>query len=263
MSEITFQDIKKAYHTQATTSEVTLCYSGDVVNVKQIKMRDKKEFLKYLEKEDDKLIDTFIDQLLERYVSDDKGEPINAMSLVDRERNQLLMKIRALSTIHDTAEIPHICPKCNATVTVQFPLASMVVTNYSNPDGLEDVIVSKNGSVKFKIGNLTRGNVIEINKYIESKQFDTDVEKEFVFLASTVKEIYINTDDIVTPPFKPTIQERIDFVENLSFDDFDKIKNYFANVKDYGVSLSFEFKCSKCDFKSAKEEAKLVDFFIE
>jgi hypothetical protein len=263
MSEITFQDVKKAYHTAASSSEVVLCYSGNSVTVKQIKMRDKKEFLKYLEKEDDKLIDTFIDQLLERYVSDEKGDPIDAMKLVDRERTQLLMKIRSLSTVHDTAEIDHICPKCNATNSVKFPLANLVVTNYVTPEGYDDTIVSKNGGVKFKIGNLTRGNVIEIEKFIESKKFDTDVEKEFVYLASTVKEIYVNVDDIISAPFKPSIQERIDFVENLTFDDFDKIKNYFAHVKDYGVSLTFDFKCSACDHKNEKEEAKLVDFFIK
>jgi len=262
MSEITFQDIKKAYFTKASTSQVELCYSGRVVNVKQIKMKDKKEFLKYLEKEDDKLIDSFIDSLIERCVSDSADQQIVATKLVDKERHQLIMKIRMMSTMGDTADIDHTCPKCKKTVSVKFPTENIITTSFKKPEEFDDIIISKNESVKFKIEPLCRADIIEIEKYIDDKKFDTDIEKEFVYLASTVKEIYLVMDDI-SSKYTPSISERVDFTENLSFDDFDKIKNFFASIGNYGISLNFDFTCPNCGFKSDKEEAKIVDFFIK
>ena len=262
MADITFQDIKKAYHTQASSSNVTLCYSGKTVKVRQIKMKDKKEFLKYLEKDDDELIDSCIDSLIERYVTSEDGDPIDARKLVDKERHQLLMKIRTLSSNQEEAEIDHICPKCEEISTIKFPLNTIEVINYKKPDGYDDVITSKNGGVRFKIGNLTRENVVDIEKYIKDKNLDTDVEKEFVYLAGTIKEIYVNIDDVSSSKFVPSVIECVEFLENVSFDDFDKVKNYFANTKDYGLNLKINFTC-KCGYKNEKEEVKIADFFTK
>ena len=94
------------------------------------------------------------------------------------------------------------------------------------------------------------------------KKIDTKVEKEFIYLASTVKELYLNADDI-TRKYTPKIAERVEFIENLVFDDFDKIREYFSKCAEFGLSLQFNFKCTECEYKNEKEEAKIVNFFIK
>jgi hypothetical protein len=264
MSEISFQDIKRAYamSAKAAPTQTTLCYSGKPVVVRPLKMRDKKEFLKVLEKDDDVLIDTCIDSLIEKYVADDNDNPVTAASLVDQERHQLLMLIRRASTTQESVEISHVCPQCKTnTRNIVFDLKNVIVNNFKKPDGLTDMIVSKNDSIKFTVGILTRGETVEIEKFIQSKSFDTKVEKEFVYLASTVKEIYLVVDDIEKKVL-PSIAERVEFVESLSFDDFDKIKKYFDSTGPYGLLLQFAFDCPTCKYKNDKEEAKIVSFFI-
>jgi hypothetical protein len=255
MSEISFQDIKRAYamSAKAAPTNTTLCYGGKSVVVRPLKMKDKKEFLKVLEKDNDDLIDACIDSLIEKYVMDDNDEPIAAKTLVDQERHQLLMLIRRASTSQESVNISHVCPKCKTNVTnITFDLKNVVIRNFKKPDGFSDMIVSKNDSIKFSIGILTRGDTVEIEKY---------VEKEFVYLASTVKEIYLVVDDI-EKKFSPSISERVEFIESLSFDDFDKIRKYFDATGSYGLSLGFAFECPSCKFKNEKEEAKIVSFFI-
>ena len=264
MSEISFQDIKRAYamSAKAAPTNTKLCYSGKPVVVRPLKMKDKKEFLKVLEKDNDDLIDACIDSLIEKYAMDDNDEPVRASSLVDQERHQLLMLIRRASTNQESVNISHVCPKCKTNVqNITFDLKNVVINNFKKPDGLSDMIVSKNDSIKFNIGILTRGDTVEIEKYIESKGLDTKVEKEFVYLASTVKEIYLVVDDI-EKKFTPSIAERVEFIESLSFDDFDKIRKYFDATGSYGLSLGFVFECPSCKFKNDKEEAKIVSFFI-
>jgi len=264
MPEISFQDIKRAYAlaAKAAPTHTSLCYSGKPVTVRPLKMKDKKEFLKVLEKDDDVLIDSCIDSLIEKYVSDSKDDPITAASLVDQERHQLLMTIRRASTNEESVNISHVCPQCKTNIrNVTFDLKNVIINNFKKSDGADDMIVSKNGSIKFTVGILTRGEMVEIEKFIKSKELASKVEKEFVYLASTVKEIYLVVDDI-EKKISPSVAERVEFVESLSFDDFDKIRNYFDSIGSYGLSLGFAFECPTCKYKNDKEEAKIVSFFI-
>jgi hypothetical protein len=263
MADISYQDIKKAYVDKATPAKTTLCYSGKCVFVRPIKMKDKKEFLKLMEKENDELLDTFIDNLIEKYVSTGDDMPVVAKTLVDQERHQLLMVIRQLSTTQESVLIDHVCPKCKVlNKNIQFDLKNIIINNFTVPDGCENTLESKNGNVKFVVGLLSRGEIIEIEEYIKNKSIDTKVEKDFVYLASTVKEMYLKMDDLERR-YCPTINERIEFVENLSFDDFDKIRKFFEACGSFGLSLGFKFACTDCEYKNDKEEAKIANFFIK
>jgi hypothetical protein len=263
MADITMQDIKKAYASKANTIEVELCYSGKKVLLRPIKMKDKKEFLKVLESEKNEQIDTFIDKLIERYVADVNEEPVSASHLVDEERRQLLMCLRKISTTATHVGVDHVCPECGElNENVQFALEGAIVENFKKPDDVDNLIDASNGNVKFLVSQLTRQDNIDIDKYITEAKITSDVEKEFITLASTVKELYLNMDD-VSRKFTPSIKERQEFVEGLSIDDFEKLKNYFVKCSPFGPKLVFNFKCTKCEYKNEKEEAKIVDFFIK
>lgn len=263
MADITLQDIKKAYATKASTTEITLCFSGKKVLLRPLRMKDKKEFLKVLESENDVLIDNFIDGLIERYVSEFDENTLKSATLIDQERKQLLMYLRKISTTATHINIDHACPKCDKIIeNVPFPLDGATTDNFKKPEGVDNLIEAGNGNVKFLVSHLTRQDNLDIDKYITEKEVKSEVEKEFIIMAATVKEIYLNLDDM-NRKMVPSIKERHEFVENLSIDDFEKIKNYFTTCSHFGPKLVFEFACSACDYKNAKEEAKIVDFFIK
>jgi hypothetical protein len=260
MSEVTFQDIKKAYVTKTVATSINLCYSGKEVFVKPLRMKDKKEFLKCIEQENDDLLDVLIDNIIERYVSNSEGDPIDAKSLVDQERHQVLMQIRKISTQQEIVKIDHVCPKCKVlNNNVLFPLANINIIHYSGD--ADKPISVKNDEITFTPKLLTRGEDIDVEKFIAEKKPTTNIEKEFIRLASTVKEIQLSIDDVVRT-YKPTLAERVEFVESLSFDDFEKIRLYFVNMGLFGMQLKFDFKCVSCGHAS-NSEAKIINFFIK
>lgn len=263
MSDITFQDIKKAYAQKATPVQIKLCYSEKEVNLRPIRMKDKKDFLKVLESTNDTQIDTYIDKLIKTYVSDSEENPLEPASLVDEERRQLLVWLRRISTHAETVNIDHVCPKCNALKEdIVFPLTNIVVEYFKKPEDAENLIETKGGNVKFLIGQLTRQENLDINNYYTEAKIESSVEKEFITLAATIKEIYIVMDDI-SRKHVPSIAERVEFLGNLSLDDFEKINTYFSKCTPFGPKMVFDFKCSACDYANNKEEVKIVDFFIK
>jgi hypothetical protein len=261
MSDINMSDIKKAYLTKAAPKPVTLCYSGKEILLRPIKIRDKKEFLKVLEGSDETAIDAFADKLIEKYAATDDEVPIDAKKLVDQERQQILTEIRKNSTEFDYASIDHVCSACGKTnVDVKFPFTNITTKFFKEPEQT-NVIVSKNGDVSFAVGLLSRGDNLEIEKYIKDSKVTSEVEKNFIFLASTIKAITVSIDD-VKKEVTPSIKERVEFAESLTLDDFERIKNYFAQIKGFGTFLEMDFTCVHCQQQS-KDEVKFIDFFIK
>jgi hypothetical protein len=261
MPDINISDIKKAYLTKAAPKPITLCYSGKEILIRPIRIKDKKEFLKILENSDEAAIDTFADKLIEKYAADSDENPIDSKKLVDQERQQILIEIRKNSTEFDHATIDHVCPSCGKTnVDVKFPFTNIITKNFKEPEHA-NTIVSKNGDVSFSVGLLMRGDSVEIEKYIKENKVTSEVEKNFIFLASTIKSIVVSIDD-VKKEVTPTIKERVEFAETLTLDDFERIKDYFAEMDGFGTVLELDFKCLHCQHES-KEEVKFVNFFIK
>jgi hypothetical protein len=262
MGDISIQDIKKAYFTKSSSVTEVLCFSGEKVSVKPIKIKDKKNFLKLLEQENNVEVDKFIDDLIERYVSNENGDPIKANSLMDDERYQLLICIRRASTSADTILITHKCSECEHVNTdISYKFSDIVVKNYEKNTSTDDTITNKNESVKFTIGHLNRGELLVADKYISDKKIDTKIEKQFVYYAAAIKDITLIIDDI-SNKFIPKMDEKVEFLENLSFDDFNKIKRFFTSSPSYGLTLPLNFTCSNCK-STLDKEAKIVNFFTD
>lgn len=261
MSDISFQDIKKAYFDKAQKEIVQLCYSGKSIQIKPLKIKDKKEFLKYIEQDDKDALDNFIDQLIEKYTLDINEEPIVAKDLVEEEREQILMLLRKISSDIEVMDVDHICPACKQINTnIKFNFSNVHVDYFKKPEGMDDLLEVGNKRIKFQIAKLTRKDILDVNDYINKNSIKSKVEKEFIYLAATIKEIYLVIDDI-EKKYIPKTEEKVKFVEDLKFDDFNKIKEYFEKTVKFGVKANFDFKCIHCQYEG-KEEVSLANFFI-
>lgn len=264
MSDITLDDIKKAYYTKPNNVKLTLCYSGRNVLIRQMKMKDKKEILKTFDKDnDEEIIDTCIDKIIEKYVEDDESNQIKPGSLLEEERQQLFMELRKNATSSEFMTITRNCPKCNHAQVVKFPFSGIITTNYVKPENISDVIVSQNGNVSITIGHLNRSDIIETRKYIKDNNIISDVDKQFISIASSIKQIDVREND-VNRTHIPTLVEKLTFLDNMVLDDFEKIAPYFKGTPYFGSKAKFNFKCENkdCNFAKEDEEVQLVDFFI-
>jgi uncharacterized protein YktA (UPF0223 family) len=260
MSDITLDDIRKVYYSKPNKAEITLCYSGKKAIVRALKMKDKKEILKTFEKDGGKSLDLCVDNIIEKYSEEEDGTPINAKELVEEEREQIFLAIRRNSTQNDNITINHVCPKCNKMKEVEFPFENIKTTQFVKPESPSDKIISSKGDIEFTLSQLTRGDVLEIDEYIKKNEIKDDVEQQFIRVAATIKSITIFKDDVGQSKI-PTLKERIEFIDILELDDFEKIAPYFKACPKFGSTLNFSFTC-ECGYKSEKEEADLSNFFI-
>jgi len=259
---MSFSDLKKLYATTKIFQDkkVELCYSNDIIQVKSMKVKDKKEFLKCVELKDDEQIEKNIDVLIEKYCMDKNGEPINPKKLVENERQQLLVELRANSSDLSTVTIPHQCIKCQHIQ--EFPLKTdyIVVNNFKNPEGYDGFIDLAKDRIKVKLGQLNRQDNIDVGEYIKNAKLTNDHDTKIVFLAATLKEIYIQEDD-VSIPVDLKIAEKVAFIENFNLNDLEKIETYFEKIEDYGIKIVLKEKCQKCG-EDTQEDINVIRFFM-
>jgi hypothetical protein len=252
-------DLKKAYATKSSPENaVKLCYTQKEVFVRPLKIKDKKEILKAIESKNETIINKALDEVIEKYVEYSDGSNFNVSTLTSQERFQLLVHIR-VSAAGTTAKIAHECPKCgHVNKDITYDLTSMYVKNYTKPE-TGDSISLANGNIKIKLGPMTRDKEIEIEKYVKKAKIATTAEKNFALMAGVIKSITMLQDDIENE-VKLSLDETIDFFENLPAIELDKLLDYFKST-DFGVKMPFEFKCEQCNHEG-EEEVNIAVFFI-
>ena len=95
--------------------------------------------------------------------------------------------------------------------------------------------------------------------YIElSAEADTtEVDKVFALVARSIESVYSGDD--VFDADSQTREEMVEFVENLSSEQFVKVKEYLDNMPQAKVDA--KFKCQKCNHDNVVELRGLRNFF--
>jgi hypothetical protein len=160
----------------------------------------------------------------------------------------------------DSTKIAHQCPKCqHIGREIPFNMNNIATKNFIEPEG-GNVISTAGGAVKITLGPIRRCDEKDLEKIIYERKIDLMSERQFIMLAGCIHKIQINQDDMVTEvSMKP--YEKVDFFENLSSRDLDRITSY-VKESDYGVKIPFSFKCEKCEYQNDMEEANVAVFFI-
>jgi hypothetical protein len=268
MSNISVADLKKAYAqaSQGVDAEqmtIELCYSRKTILVKSLKTKDKKELLKSIEGKNEIIINSVLDRIIEKYVELPDGEEFNYTQLTTQERQQILVYIRAANG-DDECEVAHQCPKCEfVNKNISFKMNALNVKYYDGEPGSTSVVVlkKKGMQISLELGVVTRQDEIECETYIKDNKLKTMTEKQYVVLGSVIKSVSIKMDgqEAQNVAFAG-IGDKVSFAEGLNTTDHKKITKY-AESLDFGVTLPFEFECTKCGFTS-DEEVNVAVFFI-
>lgn len=252
-------DLKKLYATSSNAENSTkLCYSQKEVLIKPMKVKDKKEVLKAIESKKENLINKALDNIIEKYVEPVDGSEFEVAKLTTQERHQILVHIR-VAAAGDTAKIVHECPNCrHLNKYIEFNLNSLYIQPYKEPNTGNTIDVL-NGAIRIHLNPINRETEMQIESYIKRNKIETTSEKNFALMAGVIGKVEMNQDDFIGE-VKMSIDEKIEFFENLSSTEFDKITDYFKQI-DFGVKMPFDFKCEKCGHEE-EQEVDVAVFFI-
>jgi hypothetical protein len=263
MSETSFniKDLKKIYaDNTAPQNEIELCYSREAVLVKALKIKDKKELLKAVETKNESAINKVLDNIIEKYVEYKNGDPVDGKKLTTQERHQLLVQIRISAGSSEQHNLVHQCPECeHLNKNIKFDPASIYVDFYEKKEGVDEVIEIADGKIKIFLGPLFREDEIQIEAIIKKRKLESQAEKQFAMLSGVIKKVIASINDVESE-VSLSSEDKVDFFENLSSGDLDKITKFFENV-DFGVKMPFDFKCEKCGHEST-EQVNIAVFFI-
>jgi hypothetical protein len=139
--KLSFEDIHKQLLIKSQVTSINLCFTGTPVTIRQLKVKEKKEFIKVTESNNDKLIEKAIDDLIEKVATYEDSEPVIGSKLINQEREQLLFEIRKISSNDTEFTLDHACEKCQHVDSVKVPYSSIVTTNF---DTTYDISVELN-----------------------------------------------------------------------------------------------------------------------
>jgi hypothetical protein len=92
-----------------------------------------------------------------------------------------------------------------------------------------------------------------LNSILQSENYDDIVE----VIAECIE--YITEDDEVLNATDYTTQELVDFIENLTQNQFASINDFFETMPE--TSCAVNIRCRKCDFKKEMKVSGVADFF--
>ena len=258
--KLSFAEIRKSIVSLGDTKNINLCYSDVPVTIKQLKMKDKKDLLKAVESEDKQVINKAIDVIIEKYSSLANDEPVSAKSLVEEERQQILVEIKKISSFDSIFKTDLTCDNCKKeTENVEVKYEDIKCTSFGSDKATE--IETSNGKASIKIGHLTREDHINIGKYIKDKKMEVKTDINYIYLASSKKSVIVSIDDMSNTVELPTIDEKIQLLDGLVVSDVEKISNYFNSCPEFGPSIKMKFKCKHCGHEN-DQEASILNFFM-
>ena len=174
----------------------------------------------------------------------------DAGELMSIEIEHIFIQLRSKS-VGEIVEPVITCPYTGEQIPAKIDLSDIYLENHkevSNKISISDTL-----GVTLKLPCI---NTILNNKF-ENKFSDMGIEDSIKVISLCIEEIW--TDEEVIKGDNTTIEERIDFLENLSPDTFSKIVEFFENAP----TLSYDFKYKTKDEKEREITLSgMQDFFV-
>lgn len=223
-----------------------------------LKVKETKDFLKALEKQDEYLMNEAFDKMLSKCVLDINGEPFDVDDLCIQDRTFLLIMIRKL--MNPKAKISHICPVSQKVINdIEVDLNSFVVDAYKGDSLNSEIFISEN--IKFTLAPFSRKDERNVEKWMKNKGKEKSaIDARYCGYAALIKEVFAKNDSGDFVKVDLTFENKVDLiVETCTQDIVEKIDDYIKNL-DFGIRLKFHFKSDV--YENEAEEAMLLSFFI-
>lgn len=255
--------IVKDKNTHISQAIVELTSDKRRAAIKPMTVKDQKEFLKAMEKQDQYLINQSFDAIIERCVDNIEGQPFDGDYLTLQDRTYLLLKIRQQTT-GDKTKITHIHSKTGEPVQdVEIDLKQALQVKYFEGDSLtKEMKLSDN--VKILLGPVLRKDEKELDTWCrKTENKDSIVNRKYASYATLIKKVfYINPE---TKELEEVTDLTFDNKVDIVTDCFDLKQTQevedFVKTLDFGATVKFRFD-DKNGYVNDEEEVNFISFFI-
>jgi hypothetical protein len=228
--------------------ETTLISNGKKVKFRPFLVKEQKLLLMALEsKESDDVINT-VKQILHNCIITEID--VDDLPIFDIEH--LFLQLRARS-VGENVELKYKCnailedeKRCNGIVEIDVNILDIVPTK--SPDHSEKIELTKTMGLVMKYPSFN-------NLDISSKN---QVDQTIDMIINCINFIY--DEDQIYYAKDSTKEELVEFIENLTQDDLEKIQHFFKTMP--YLKKDLDFNCPKCGYKEKIVVEGIENFFM-
>lgn len=223
--------------------ELELPLSKKRVTYRPFLVKEEKVLLMALESQDQKQIVRAMHDIIESCTFN----TVKAKDLPVAELEYLFLRIRA-KAVGEKSTIGLKCQSCDHSVEVDLNLEEIALETDSLPDNKIMLTDTIGVIMKYPTSDL-------VMKSVDAKK--SDVENTYAVIESSLDKIFDseNVYDVSTQ----TKQEIQAFIESLNKTQFEKIKEFFANLPK--LTKPVDYKCDKCGSENHLDLEGLESFF--
>ncbi len=228
--------------------ETKLISSDKVIKFRPFLVKEQKLFLMAAESDDAKDITNAIKQVLRNCILNDDVD-IDTLPVFDLEFLFLQLRMKSVG------EISKLKYKCNNKISDDKVCGAVVEIDVN----LTDIkpIIPKEHSNKIELSN-SLGVVMKYPNFSILSKLNIETELDmFKIIVSCIDYIY--DKDTVYYAKDYSITELSDFVDNMSQEDLEKIKEFFSTMPK--IEKDIEFKCKKCGYTEQMHLEGIQNFF--
>jgi len=232
--------------------EYTNKETGKVVKFKPITTGQMKTMLSYEDNENIGAVDDMLDSLIKGCVV---SEDFNIDTFTIQDRFDLLLEIRKKSK-GEVYTFTSSCSDCNGKTINSINLDKLEVRPFPQK---VNKILKINDNLSVELDFLRRGYQKEVYKDIEEQKGLSDkqktVEVATALYAMSIRRFITPQGDVKDV----TINDKKDFLNALSGNDYEKLGNWFID-NDYGTVFKYKVKCHSCK-KEEEHSIPITSFF--
>lgn len=232
----------------APVYETNLISTGKTIQFRPFLVKEQKLFLMAAESDDAKDVTNAIKQVLNNCIMTENVD-IDTLPVFDLEYLFLQLRIRSVG------EISKLKYKCNNKIAEEKVCGAIVEIdvdlNSINPtipkEHSQKIELSKDMGIMMKYPNFSILNKLNIESELDM----------FKIVVSCIDYIY--DKDTIYYSKDYTTAELNDFVDNMSQEDLEKVKNFFSTMPK--IEKDLEFKCKKCGYTEQMHVEGIQNFF--
>lgn len=220
--------------------------TGKQINFRPFLVKDEKALLLAQQSENPMVMLTSLKDVIKSCVKDDLD--IDGLATFDIE--YIFTQLRAKS-VGEIIDLTLKCDKCEdpkAVATVNIDLTKMAV------DGIKEH--TNNIALFDDVGVIMKYPTMDILEKMENLD-DNNLDEVFEIMISCIESIY-NSSEVFHSKEQPK-GELLDFLNNLSSDQFMKIRTFFETMP--RLKYDIEYKCPVCQKEHKKVLEGLQSFF--
>lgn len=170
---------------------------------------------------------------------------VNGDEIAIFDLQNIFIKLRSVS-VSSTVNVTYECKGCNKNNEVELSLEDIELTFHENHS---NKIVLDNNVVLF----MNYPAVEQIGQIANAEKF-ADI---FETAQGCIKEIH--TENEIIHGSEMSNEEKLEFIDNLSLDEFKRIKQFFDTMP--SVEKRFQEQCSSCEHNNFLYMNGYLDFF--